>query len=377
VSAAEAVRLREMLLARGPRADAAVPAASAAPATGAPLAAFDASWVRLAPLSLLGLVAVGLVLAGAGQLLRSLGDDVWRSGPVRSAFDWVVHTPLLVTVGGGIVALVVLNAVLSTVLYVLLYGGFVLDRTDDATLALSYGLLTRRSVTIEERRIRGVRIDEPLLLRIGGGAKARIVAAGLGARKDGQGKEKQDSDMLLPTAPVAVVHRVTAAVLRTRTSPATAPLRRHPAAALRVLLVQGVPAALVPSVVLGVLAAFGLVPSWIWLLLLVLPVLATVSAWMEYRNLGHARVEEFLVSRAGAAVRNTVVVRCDGVIAWRFRRTVVQRRSRLLSATAAVAAGKGEPTIRYAAQDDVLRVARDAVPGLLAPFLEEEPAVQT
>jgi putative membrane protein len=83
------------------------------------------------------------------------------------------------------------------------------------------------------------------------------------------------------------------------------------------------------------------------------------------------------VSRGGAAVRNTVVVRCDGVIAWRFRRTVFQRRSRLLSATAAVAAGKGEPTIRYAAQDDVLRVARDAVPGLLAPFLEEEPAAQT
>lgn len=46
------------------------------------------------------------------------------------------------------------------------------------------------------------------------------------------------------------------------------------------------------------------------------------------------------------------------------------RRPRLLAASAAVAAGMGAHTIGYADQDEVPAMARDAVPGLLAPFLE-------
>jgi hypothetical protein len=34
--------------------------------------------------------------------------------------------------------------------------------------------------------------------------------------QDSQGKEKRDSDLLLPSVPVEVVHRVTAAVLHLR-----------------------------------------------------------------------------------------------------------------------------------------------------------------
>ncbi|MBW0130011.1 hypothetical protein I4I82_20320 [Pseudonocardia oceani] len=71
---------------------------------------------------------------------------------------------------------------------------------------MTYGLLTQRSVTIEEARIRGVRLDEPLLLRLGGGARARIVAAGVGvAGADGQ--EKRDSDLLLPAVPAGLPGR--------------------------------------------------------------------------------------------------------------------------------------------------------------------------
>jgi putative membrane protein len=97
-----------------------------------------------------------------------------------------------------------------------------------------------------------------------------------------------------------------------------------------------------------------------------------VGAWLEYRNLGHALTGTHLVARGGSTSRHTVAVRRDGIIAWRFRRTVFQRRACLLTATAAVAAGKGAEVIEYAGQDDVLAVARDAVPGLLAPFLEPD-----
>ncbi|MBW0115775.1 PH domain-containing protein [Pseudonocardia abyssalis] len=368
VSTAEAERLRSVLLVREA-------APVGAPADHrAPLAEFGASWVRLAPLSLAGLVAIGVLAAALGQFRDAIDyEALWGSGPVRSAVAWAggVAPPLLalLVIGG----LLLLNTVLSTVLYVVSYGGFRLVRDDDRTLRLTYGLLTQRSVTIEEARIRGVRVDEPLLLRLGGGAKAKIVAAGLGVQ-DSEGNEKRDSDLLLPAVPVALAHRVTADVLGAASSPAAVALRRHPAAALRVLLLRWVPVSLLPAVGLAVPALLGVFPHWPWQLALALVPPAVAGAVLEFGNLGHALSGAFLVARSGSGVRRTAVVRRDGVIAWRFRRTVLQRRPRLLSVTAAVAAGKGAHTIAYADQDEVLRVAADAVPGLLAPFLEPDPA---
>ena len=368
VSAAQAEHLRSVLLVRGPATPDAP--ADAADDPRAPLAEFSASWVRLAPLSLLGLIAIGVLVAAIGQLRDAIDyEALWGSGPAVAVREWAEGVSLSVLLLGGLVGLVVLNTILSTVLYVVFYGGFRLVRGDDATLRLTYGLLTQRSVTIEEARIRGVRVDEPLLLRLGGGARAKIVAAGLGV-KDSQGNEKRDSDLLLPSVPVALVHRVTAAVLGTPDSPALAPLRTHPRAALRVLLVQWVPVSLLPAAGLAAPAVLTGFPDWPWPLALVLVPMAVVFAVLEYRNLGHALTGEFLVARSGSGIRHTTAVRRDGIIAWRFRRTVFQRRPRLLSATAAVAAGKGAHTISYADQDDALRVAEAAVPGLLTPFLE-------
>ncbi|MGH3568976.1 MAG: PH domain-containing protein [Pseudonocardia sp.] len=369
VAAAEAERLRVVLLSRDARPG--TPGATAAPPHDAvpPLAVFDASWVRLAPLSLLGLVAIGLLGAAAGQLARVADVEVFEWGPVPAVFDWFGRTPLLVSVLGGLAVLAVLNAVLSTVVYIVLYGGFELTRAADGTLRISYGLLTRRSVSIEERRIRGVALEEPLLLRLGRGARAKIVAAGLGT-KDRQGKDKLDSDLLLPAVPITVAHRVTAAVLESDSAPVTAPLARHPVAALRVLARQWVAAAAVPAAVLGLVAGLGLVPHWTWQVALLLLPPAAAFAVLEYRNLGHGITDRFLVIRAGSTMRRTVALRRDGIIAWRFRRSVLQRRPRLLTVSAAVAAGKGAHTISYADQDEVLAMTRDAVPGLLAPFLE-------
>ena len=58
-------------------------------------------------------------------------------------------------------------AVFSTLGYVLAFWSFRLSRTDSGTLHLSRGLLTTRATTIEERRLRGVELSEPLLLRAG------------------------------------------------------------------------------------------------------------------------------------------------------------------------------------------------------------------
>lgn len=382
LSTAQAQHLRAVLLDRGPRpaGPAADPAAEtapdvAAPADPPPMAAFAASWVRFAPLSLLGLISLGLLLAAIGQF-RDLIDyrALAGSGPVQALLRWAGEAPLPVVVLLVLLVLVVVNTVLSTVLYVLFYGGYRLTRRPDRTLHVTYGLLTQRSVTIEEARIRGVRVDEPLLLRSGGGARAKVIAAGLGV-KDAQGKEKRDSDLLLPSAPAPLVHRVTADVLGSPDSPAAGPLRPHPRTALRVLLLREVPVSLLPAVGLAVPAVLGTgFPHWPWQVALLLVPVAVGSALLAYRSLGHARHGAFLVAREGAGIRKTAVLRCDGIIAWRFRRTVFQRRPRLLSGAAAVAAGSGAHWIRYASQDDVLAVADDAVPGLLTPFLELDQA---
>ena len=332
---------------------------------------FDPRWVLLAPLSLMGLVAVAVVAGAGAQLLRTaVGDDVWRSAPAQAAWGWISSFSVIVAVVVVLVVLLVANAVLSPVLYVLVYGGYRLT-SHHASLHVNYGLITQRSVTIEEARIRGVRLAEPLLLRLVKAGRLAVVAAGLGAKKDSEGKEKTSNDMLLPVAPVAEAHRVTAAVLRCMASPLAVPIRRHPTASLRPILLQWAVFA-VPAVVLGILAALDIVPVWLPEAALVLVIAGIVGAALEYTNLGHARAGEYLVARHGSGVRTTTAVRCDGIIAWQFRRSVLQRRPRLLTATAAVAAGKGTHTISYAGQDTILLVARDAVPGLLDPFLEPD-----
>ena len=47
------------------------------------------------------------------------------------------------------------------------------------TLHIVRGLLTRRSITLEERRLRGAEVSEPLLIRAVGGARTLAVATGL------------------------------------------------------------------------------------------------------------------------------------------------------------------------------------------------------
>ena len=60
--------------------------------------------------------------------------------------------------------IIVIVALLSAGGYILQFWGFRLSRQGD-TLHVSRGLLTTRQTTIEERRLRGAEISEPLLLR--------------------------------------------------------------------------------------------------------------------------------------------------------------------------------------------------------------------
>lgn len=361
VSAPEAERLRSQLLDRSPTA---VPVPSDT-ASAVELARISWAWLRFAPLTVFGVVAVGAIAGTVWQLLEQFGMSPADLTVVRAAADWALRSPAWLAIAAPVTALVVIGTVGALVLYLEAWWRYRLTRHRDGTLQVNRGLLTRRSVSLEERRVRGVTVNEPLLLRAGGGASCDAVATG----SDG-GRAH-----VLPPAPSGHAHQVAAAVLREPDPPTLVPLRRHPAAALRRRLIRTVLPTLVLVSALAVISTAGAwLPGWLWLLVaaLLLPVAVLLGA-DRYRNLGHAGTAGQLVTREGSIVRQTVALQLPGVIGWRIEQSIFQRRAGLATVTATTAAGAGAYRILDVELAEGLRTAESATPGLLAPFLYGEP----
>ncbi|ONI85758.1 hypothetical protein ALI22I_27745 [Saccharothrix sp. ALI-22-I] len=354
VSSAEAERLRVLLLTIAKAENPAVTEVTAE-RPSVVLSKWDKSWLRYAPLTLSGLVAAGALFGFVMNFARELDIEVFD--PMTQAAHWVAEQPIGLTVAlfTGVVLLV---ATLGSVLvYVVQFWGYQLTREPDDTVRVRRGLLTTRSVSVAEQRLRGVELVEPLLLRAGRGAHAKTVTTGLG--------RKGESNLLLPPAPVTEAHRVSAAVLRQDESPTRTPLRRHPPAALRRRMVRAV----VPLLVLAAVLAW-FAPSWTWQVVLALVPFSAALGWDRYRSLGHALTDRYLLARAGSAVRETVALQRTGIIGWRISRSFFQRRAGLVTISATTAAGNGAYHVIDVAEADGLAFADEAVPDLLRPFLE-------
>ncbi|HEY0640675.1 MAG TPA: PH domain-containing protein, partial [Pseudonocardiaceae bacterium] len=195
VSAAESERLRGLLLARSPATTATATTAAAAttaaggsaaePLTagggatggGTELSALDWAWLRFAPLTLLGMAAIGALFGAVWQVVGELGVEVDQA---RGLFDVLAAQPLALAALIVVVGLLVTGSLGALLLYVEAWWGYRLTREPDGTLRVNRGLLTTRSVSLEERRLRGVEVTEPLLLRAGRGARGTAVATGSG-----------------------------------------------------------------------------------------------------------------------------------------------------------------------------------------------------
>jgi putative membrane protein len=359
VSRAEADLLRRELLDHS-----AVPVTATAPPAEL-LARIDWSWLRFAPLTFSSLAGVGVIAAAVFNILNDFGVDPTEIGAVDDAATRLSRGPIWAAV--GVVAVIVLvTAVLGALLlFTERWFGYRLTRErsgEGATLRVHRGLFTRRSLSVAERRLRGVEIVEPLLLRAGRGAQCRALSAGLD--RDAQG------GVLQPPVPRAEAHRVASAALREPPSEITsAVLRRHPRAALTRRLTR----ALGPSIVLVVVAFVlgSLVPWLAWAgptSLVLLPV-AALTGWDRYRNLGHELTGRYLVSRQGSVARRTVALQRSGVIGWTVRQSVFQRRVGLVTLEAVTGAGAGGYAVLDLAATDAVALADAAVPALLAPFL--------
>ncbi|MEJ2863559.1 PH domain-containing protein [Actinomycetospora flava] len=343
VDRAEAERLRALLLGE------ALPGAPAAPV----LARLRWSWVRFAPLTFSALAVVGAVWFG---LLRLAEEFSLRPG--RQVFE---ETAGRAPIWLGAAALVVTAVLGAAVVFVEGWWGYRLTRAGDGGLVVRRGLLTRRTLSLEGRRVRGVEVDEPLLLRLGRGARPLALTTGL--HSDGSGEHV---GAVGPAMPRREAHRVAAGVLGVGEDDATrTPLVRHPRAAVRRRVTRALGPALVVAVVLLALPqapADGVVVP-------LLLIGAALLALDRVRSLGHALTAAHLVSRQGAWTRRTVVLRRGGVIGWRIEQTLMQRRAGLVTLHAVTAAGRGRYEVLDVDVARALALVDDVTPGLLAPFV--------
>jgi len=327
------------------------------------LARMDPRWVRFAPFTLSGVLGAAAIIGIGSRLLDQLGVSAGDVGPIRGSLAYLERNPIWLDILLGLVGLVVLVTLLSIGGYALSYWGFRLTRHPQGSLHITRGLLTTRATSIEERRLRGVELAEPLLLRAVRAARLSGITTGL---KSGGGADG-GSSMLLPPAPREVAREVAAQILRDP-APAEVALTAHGPAARRRRFMRALLASLVLVVAAGV-AIWSGAPQWLAVPAVATLPVAVLLAADRYRSLGHAIAGDFLVTRAGSLDRRRDVLECDGIIGWNVRQTFFQRRAGLSTLTATTAAGRQ----RYAITDVPLSMAvpfaNRALPRLLGDFL--------
>ncbi|MBB5779599.1 PH domain-containing protein [Nonomuraea jabiensis] len=197
------------------------------PASGdGPLAELRWSWIRYAPLSLWSFTGAALVLGALYKALDWFGAKRFATEAADGLWDWVTARPLVAVplILAANLAVGVLGAVL---LFAESWGRYRLER-EPGRLRLHRGLLTTRSLTLEERRLRGVEISEPLLLRLGGGARVMTIATGLGKADE---HETEDAAALAPPLPRALAWSLATKIAALPTAPPPAAPRADAALA--------------------------------------------------------------------------------------------------------------------------------------------------
>lgn len=360
LSGADAANLHRELLHR----PAVASSAGSVPSAETVLVALDPAWVRYGPFTLSGLVTIGVLFGLGSRLVNESHVDPTKIGVIHDSIDYLRAEPLPVAILLVAAAVIVFTAAASTVGYLLAFWNFRLSRHSSGTLHVRRGLLTTRNTTIEERRLRGVELSEPLLLRSVRGARVLAIATGL---RVGRGSDRGGS-VLLPPAPRPVAVSVAGTVIGD-VSPLSVELTRH---GRRATLRRFTRAFTVSTILILVVLALVLLagaPWWaFWAALAMLP-LGALLAWDRAGNLGHALTDHWLVSRHGSLVRRRHVLNTDAVIGWNLTSSLFQRRVGLTTLVATTAGGRQHYAIADVCGTEALRVARTAVPGLLDQFL--------
>ncbi|MEU1485489.1 PH domain-containing protein [Streptomyces sp. NPDC005752] len=332
------------------------------------LVTLDPRWLRYAPVSFAAPMLGGAAAGGVMQISEWAGvqGEVigWVADRLRDTpLVWAIVVLVVVALAAGVVG--------ALGLWIEMWWNYRLEREPGGTLRVRRGLFTSRSLSVEERRLRGVDLVEPLGVRLLGAARVDAITTGLTRDEESR---SADHNTLLPAVPRALADSLAAEVLRESVTPTGAPLTGHPRAALARRLRRALAVALVP-VLVQVLLGLLLTPVLLWTALACAVVSVPVAVLLAvdaYRSLGHTLSGGYLVTRSGTVRRSTAALRRTGVIGWTLKQSCFQRRAGLLSLTATTAAGNGAYTAHDTDASEGLAFAADAVPGLLEPFLERD-----
>ncbi|MDQ4051794.1 MAG: PH domain-containing protein [Actinomycetota bacterium] len=323
---------------------------------GVPAVVFDPSWLRFAPFTSAGVVMAAALLGAGSQLLNAL--DFYDN---LDPDEWSLAVPIWTAAMLAVVGLGVAAVMLSVIGYLVTNWAFRLGHAD-GSWHVSRGLLTTRETSLDDERVAGISIGEPLGLRAARGARLNAIATGLRATQQG-------SSALLPPAPREVIDRAAIAIVGSR-PPVLGPLQGHGPAARRRRYVRALtPTLVLAAVVLGLVLA-NRAPWWLLVTVALFVAAAAGLAADRSRALGHLLVDGYLVARSGSLLRSREVLGADHVIGWTFRSTFWQRRVGLTSMMATTAGGGGSVTLLDVPEPMAVGVADAGVPGLVAQFLE-------
>jgi putative membrane protein len=257
----------------------------------------------------------------------------------------------IAALGLGAVAIVVLAAAAGSLL---VDWKFTLADRGDQLVAVR-GLLTRRTVSLDRDRVRGVDVTDTLARRPLGLASVTAIAAGLRGRAGGT--------TLAPVLPASAA----AALARAVDASAPDPLARltpHPRAARTRRLIR---ALAVPLVLLGV--AVGLLLPWAIAAAAVLVLLSVPLALDRYRQLGHGFDGERVSFREGSLRRRWSALDPHAVVALDLRSSPSQRRGELCTLTLHLGQGAGSRRALDLGESQAAALLSRLDPPLLEPLL--------
>ncbi|WP_243063949.1 PH domain-containing protein [Humibacter sp. RRB41] len=324
-----------------------------AQASGRDFSGWRWSWARYAPFTLTGVASLFFAAFFALELQFFDGGLLLRLQFVRDSIDTVSHIPLLEGIVGGAVILVVAASVIALVRYVLAYSGFAIWRSDATTLHVRHGLLRTRQVTLDERRLRGVSLNEPLSLRAVHGASAHAIMTGLG-------RERGGLMVIEPAGPQGDALRVATAVLGDET-PLTCTLEQHGVRAHRRRYTRAATGVGLIAAIALVLQLLGYVSPLVWVTFAAIVPVAALLAEDRWRGLGHARMPGLLIARSGSLSRKRVVLETSGIIGFTVRRSIFQRRAGLATLIATTAAGRHRYSIPDVPIEEAWRIVDDVM----------------
>lgn len=354
----EADALHRLLLDRGTAPPGAVPGPPEAPSyPSPPLAALDFGWLKYAPFSLTKLA----IIAGAFGALMQYANDVpfLDAQHVDAAWRWVSGFALGLVIVVVMVTALLIWVVIAVVSYAVQWWDLRLTR-EHGTIRVTAGLFTTRSTTVEERKIRGVRITQDLLLRAVRGAELATLATGVG---------HGGVTPVLPPCPLEVATGVGGLLVQDQ-APLTVSIIGHgPAARRRCHIRTQWSTVLAAAAVLPVTYFADLPWAWTVSVLTCVALVAAALAENAYRMLGHALTHRHLVSQSGYLAKTRIALERDGIIGWVVRQSIFQRRVGLATLIATTAAGSERVTVSDLPLAAAVALARHATPGLCDQFL--------